>query len=198
MTATLRATSISRPTASLLVAALAASLAVAGIIHFLLMPDHLVESTIFGLGFLGAGIAQLGLAGGVLLRPGRLLYAAIIAISLTLVSLYAFNVAVGLPFDGSPNHTGVAHGGQGGDGAHGDEAAVDDEAGHNEAGHESGNDGHESEGAEAGHGESGLVLGAGEPVDVLGAGTQAAQLAAIAFAVLLLRHSRSRPGAVSA
>ena len=193
MTATLRATSISRPPSSLLVAALAASLAVAGIIHCLLMPDHFVKSTIFGLGFLGAGIAQLGLAGAVLLRPGRLVYAAIIAISLTLMSLYAFNVAVGLPLHGSADHTEVAAGGHGGDGAHGD-----DEAGHNEAGHESGNDGHESEGAEAGHGESGLVLGAGEPVDVLGAGTQAAQLAAIAFAVLLLMHSRSRPGAVSA
>ncbi len=191
MTATLRATSISRPTPSLLVAALAASLAVAGIIHCLLMPDHFVESTTLGLGFLGAGIAQLGLAGAVLLRPGRLVYAAIIVISLTLMSLYAFNVAVGLPFHGSADHTEVAAGGHGGDGAHGDEAAVDDEAGH-----EPGNDGHESEGADAGHGESGLVLGAGEPVDVLGAGTQAAQLAAIAFAGLLLRRSPSRPGAV--
>lgn len=197
MTATLRATSISRPTPSLLVAALAASLAVSGIIHCLLMPDHFVKSTIFGLGFLGAGIAQLGLAGVVLLRPGRLVYAAIIVISLTLMSLYAFNVAVGLPFHGSADHTEVAAGGHDGDGAHGDEAAVDDEAGHNEAGHEPGNDGHEAEGAEAGHGESGLVLGAGEPVDVLGAGTQAAQLAAIAFAGLLLRRSPSRPGAVS-
>ncbi|MGI8830211.1 MAG: hypothetical protein ACR2I5_10645 [Candidatus Limnocylindria bacterium] len=177
MTATLRATSTSRPTPSLLVAALAASLAVAGILHCLLMPDHFVKSTIFGLGFLGAGIAQLGLAGAVLLRPGRLVYAAIIAISLTLMSLYAFNVAVGLPFHGSGDHTEVAAGGHGEDVSHGDEAAVDDEAG---------------------HGESGLVLGAGEPVDVLGAGTQAAQLAAIAFAGLLLRRSPSPPGAVSA
>jgi len=192
MTALAPATSVAHPPSRWVHAGLAASLAVAGITHCLLMPDHFAESTIFGLGFLAAGVAQLGLAGLVALRPGRIVYAAVVALSLTLMSLYAINVLVGLPFHGSADGAvvGEAHGDDGA--AHDDETTpeeTDDGAAHEET------DGPAARADEDGHGEAGLVLGAGEPVDAVGAGTQVAQLAAIGFAsVALRRSSRTRQG----
>src|SRR5688572_13843655 len=78
--------------------ALAFALAVAGSIHWLLTPEHMQISAVFGAGFLAAGIAQLGMAATAVLRPSRLLYASIIAVTLGLSGLYAYNVVVGLPF----------------------------------------------------------------------------------------------------
>ena len=88
--------------------ALAAVLAAAGVIHGALMPEHLAESTISGAGFLGAAVGQIGLAGLVLLRPPRIVYAGIVAMTLTLIALYAFNVMVGLPFHGAAEQAGHA------------------------------------------------------------------------------------------
>ncbi len=148
-------------------AALAAALAVSGLIHCLLMPAHFAESTIFGLGFLAAGVTQLGLAVLVLLRPRRSVHVAVIVASVTLTVLYAFNVFVGLPFhSASAAVTTVMTDGS----AHAAEHSA------------------QMEGV---HDEGGLVLGAGEPVDLAGASTQAAQLAAIALAaVLWMRRSK--------
>jgi hypothetical protein len=89
-------------------AVLAVALAVAGVMHLLLTTDHFGESTLMGLGFASATVVQLGLAAAVVVRPGRWLYAAVIAISTALVVLYLFNVFIGLPFAGS--ETAAAHG----------------------------------------------------------------------------------------
>ena len=69
--------------------ALAVSLAAADIIHCLLTPEHLEISVVFGAGFLAAGIAPFGMAAMAVLRPSRLIYAAIIASMLGLTGIYA-------------------------------------------------------------------------------------------------------------
>lgn len=79
---------------------MAAGLLVAGWIHVLLVPEHLAESTILGLGFLGAGIAQLALAGLVIWRPRLWTLSAVVALNATLIVVYAYAVLVGLPFGG--------------------------------------------------------------------------------------------------
>lgn len=193
------------PATSWATAALVVALSVAGLIHCFLMPAHFAESTLFGLGFLGAAVAQLGLAGLVIIRPRREVYLTIIAVSLTLIALYAFNVLVGLPFHaGESPAVGVeasvpaeAHDDaaetDAAAGEHDDAAGTDAAAekhGDDEADHATGSGADDPAHEEGGHGEEGLVLGAGEPVDVAGASTQAAQLAAIALAALLVNRKR--------
>jgi hypothetical protein len=83
---------------------LAALLAVAAVIHLLLTPEHLGESPLLGLGFLAAGLAQLALAAVLVLhrlrRVDDLVLAAVVAVDVALVALYAYAVLVGLPFGG--------------------------------------------------------------------------------------------------
>lgn len=79
---------------------MAAGLLVAGWIHLLLVPEHLAESTILGLGFLGSGIAQLALAGLVVWRSRAWNLSAVVALNATLIVVYAYAVLVGLPFGG--------------------------------------------------------------------------------------------------
>jgi hypothetical protein len=160
-------------------ALLATVLVIAGAIHLILMPEHLAESTLFGLGFCAAGIAQLSLAALVLARPWRVVFVAVIAVSLALMALYAYNVFVGLPFLDSPMAVDSAHG----------EAVRDEHASGDEA------SGHDEQATE--HHEKGLVVGAGEPGDAFGAGTQAAQIAAVALAVYILRRARNQAETVS-
>ena len=83
---------------------LAGALFASGWIHLALTPEHLAESTILGLGFLLAGVAQLALAGLILARPSDLAYYAVIALSVALIVLYAFAVLKGLPFGGTHDH----------------------------------------------------------------------------------------------
>jgi hypothetical protein len=80
--------------------ALAALLYVAATIHLLLTPEHLAESTLLGLGFLAAALAQLALAALVVARPGDLVIVATIAVTVALLVLYGYAVLVGLPFSG--------------------------------------------------------------------------------------------------
>lgn len=164
----------SRPRANLLSGALAGALGVAGLIHCLLMPDHFAESTILGLGFLAAAAAQLGLAALVLLRPRSWVYAAVIGASVVLMGLYAFNVAVGLPFHAAHAESSVAAD------AHGHEPDAD----HGTADEHAADEDH----AAGGHGNKGLAIGAGEPVDAWGATTQLAQLSSAGLALVLLRR----------
>ena len=89
-------------------AVLAVALAVAGVMHLLLTAEHFGQSTLMGLGFAAATVVELGLAAAVMVRPGRWLYAAVIAISSALVALYLYNVFIGLPFAGS--ETAAGHG----------------------------------------------------------------------------------------
>lgn len=155
---------------------LAAVLAAAGAIHLALMPEHLAESTVVGLGFWAAGIVQLALAGLVLVRPMRIVFTAVIIVSLALMGLYAYNVFIGLPSQASAASA---------------ESEGDRDADHHgPGGVPSAGHGHDE--GTADHHENGLVLGAGEPVDAWGAGTQAAQIAAVALAVYVLMRARAR------
>ncbi|MHB8611425.1 MAG: hypothetical protein ACYDAL_03205 [Candidatus Dormibacteraceae bacterium] len=85
---------------------LAGALFVAGWIHLALTPDHLAEATILGVGFLLAGLAQLALAGLITVRPSNLAYYAVVALSASLIVLYAIAVLKGLPFGGGNDHAG--------------------------------------------------------------------------------------------
>jgi hypothetical protein len=80
--------------------ALAALLYVAAAIHLLLTPEHLAESTLLGLGFLAAALAQLALAALVVARPADLVLVATLGVTVALVVLYGYAVLVGLPFAG--------------------------------------------------------------------------------------------------
>src|SRR4029077_19122450 len=71
---------------------LAGALFTAGWIHLALTPEHLDESTILGVGFLGAGLAQLALAFLITARPSELTYYAVVGLSAALVVLYAIAV----------------------------------------------------------------------------------------------------------
>ena len=161
---------------------LAASLAAAAVIHWLVTPEHMAMSAIYGLGFLAAGIAQFGMAALAVVRPSRLLYAAVIASTVVLSSTYAYNVMVGLPLH---HEVVTATAGDRGDGneLHGESDGHDGEPAHHGGG------GHEGEAAvTTDHHERGVVLGAGEPVDAYGAVTQLAQVCAAAVALVLLRR----------
>jgi hypothetical protein len=76
----------------------------AGWIHLALTPEHLGETTILGLGFLAAGLAQLVLAFLITTRPSELTYYAVVGLSAALVVLYAIAVLKGLPFGGYYHH----------------------------------------------------------------------------------------------
>lgn len=85
------------------------ALVAAGWIHLLLVPEHLAESTVLGLGFLAAGVAQVLLAGLVLWWPRSWTLGMVVAINVTLIAIYAYGVLVGLPF-GAPGEHAEASG----------------------------------------------------------------------------------------
>lgn len=76
---------------------LVAVLAIAGVTHLALVSEHLRESVALGVGFLGAGLGQVGLAAAILRTPTRT--ALRIALSVNALSLAALAAAVtiGLP-----------------------------------------------------------------------------------------------------
>ena len=162
-----------------LTVALAVALLSAGVIHFLLTPEHMELSVVFGAGFLAAGIAQFSLAVMAIVRPSRVVYAGIIAATLGLTSLYGYNVVVGLPFHDADEPSRVV--------LVADEHASD--TGHGHAGEAAG----EAQALSGDdHHDAGLVIGAGEPIDQYGAATQLAQLSAAALALtLLVRRTRT-------
>jgi len=77
--------------------ALGLSLLIAASFHLLLLSDHAEESPLLGLGFLAAGLIQLGLATVVILRPHPRAYYGVIALNVGLIMLYAAHVVIGLP-----------------------------------------------------------------------------------------------------
>jgi len=160
-------------------------LVASGAIHLVMTPPHFAESTLMGIGFIVAAIAQLGLAGLIALRPARVLYLGVALASVTLVSLYCVNVAVGLPFAGSRATSEVE--------------TVEPEAGHLDDaadGHGAEAEGHadanEQEAEADSHGDFGIRIGSGEPVDPIGGANLAIELASIALAVPLLKRGRSQ------
>ena len=130
-----------------------------------------------GVGFLCSAVAQFGLALAVLVKPRPFAYVATIGLSAGLIGLYAYNVMIGLPFNGTTTD-GTPLSGAGHSGGH-HSVAAEHEAEHDEGAHSGG-----------GHHSGGLVLGEGEAVDMLGATTKASELAAIGLAVALILRSR--------
>jgi len=76
---------------------MAAALATAGILHFVLIREHAEESALLGYGFLVAGSVQLLLALVFLIRPVRLAAYAVIGVNAALLFLYVVHVYLGLP-----------------------------------------------------------------------------------------------------
>jgi hypothetical protein len=87
---------------------LASLSAAAGIIHLVMAPSHLAESTAEGAGFLVAGWVQIGLAVALIRSspPRRPLLGAVAAVNAALVALWAVSRTAGLPGVGS--HAGHA------------------------------------------------------------------------------------------
>lgn len=83
---------------------LAGALFTSGWIHLALAPEHLGQAAMLGLGFLAAGLAQIALAGLVIVRPSNLAYYAVVGLNATLIALYAVAVLKGLPFGGDHDH----------------------------------------------------------------------------------------------
>jgi len=82
----------------------------AGWIHLMLTGDHLSEATILGLGFLTAGLVQIGLALVTTLRPRDLAYYGVVAVNVSLIFLYACAVLKGLPIGGHDHGGGLVLG----------------------------------------------------------------------------------------
>jgi hypothetical protein len=85
--------------------ALAAALAGAGLIHVAMAPSHLGDDAVLGAGFLTFGVLQLALAIVVVVRPGRLAWAAAAGVSAVAIAAWGVSRTVGLPFGA---HEGVA------------------------------------------------------------------------------------------
>lgn len=85
-------------------------LAVAAWIHLILVPEHMAESWVLGLGFLAAAVAQAALAVIVVRWPREWNLWLVVAVNVTLVAVYAYAVVVGLPF-GAAAEGGMAMGG---------------------------------------------------------------------------------------
>jgi hypothetical protein len=84
---------------------LAVATVVAGWMHLVLTPEHLGESTILGLGFLGAGLAQLALAVLVVEGSSELVLSVLVALTVALIAVWAYAVLVGLPLaEGGHGH----------------------------------------------------------------------------------------------
>ena len=163
---------------------LALVLAIAGMTHLVLVPDHVAESTLMGLGFVGAAVAELGLAALVLLRPDRPAYWAAIAVATGLIVLYAFSVMIGLPFAAAPSEIAeqpAASAVHEGESEHGESHQAAASGEHSEAEHA-------ADGEDTVHHADGLVLGAGEPVDAIGGATKALEAVSVALAFVLQRR----------
>lgn len=89
---------------------LAAATFVAGWMHLVLTPEHLAESTMLGLGFLVAGLAQVALSMGCLARRSENALSALVVLDVALLAVWAYAVLVGLPI-GDVGHDHVETGG---------------------------------------------------------------------------------------
>ena len=78
---------------------LALVLLTAASIHLILSPQHFSESPLLGVGFLLAGIVQLGAAAVVLTRADDRGLNLVLLVSIALIAIYGYAVFVGLPLD---------------------------------------------------------------------------------------------------
>jgi hypothetical protein len=87
--------------------ALAATLLVAAGVHVVVGAQHL--PSIFGDLAILSGIAQLGLAVAVMIRPSAAVYGIAVVTCLVLVQLYVVNVTLGLPLVIAHTHSAGTH-----------------------------------------------------------------------------------------
>ena len=78
---------------------LALVLLTAASIHLILSPQHFSESPLLGIGFLLAGVVQLGAAAIVLTRADDRGLNLVLLVSVALIAIYGYAVFVGLPLD---------------------------------------------------------------------------------------------------
>lgn len=76
---------------------LVAALAIAGVVHLALVSEHLRESIVLGVGFLGAGLGQVGLAAITLRNPTTAVLRLTLLLSAVSLAALAAAVTVGLP-----------------------------------------------------------------------------------------------------
>jgi hypothetical protein len=88
--------------------ALAAVTFGAGVVHLLLVPEHLAENPLLGMGFLAAGVAQVVLAALVLARPAPTPLSLLVILDVAILAVYAYAVLVGLPFGSAEGMEGMA------------------------------------------------------------------------------------------
>lgn len=89
-----------RTTLDPIAVAVASLTAAGGIVHLLMAPQHLTESTVLGTGFLVAGWLQLLCAVALVLRPSRRWLVATAAVNAASVAAWAWSRNRGLPFVG--------------------------------------------------------------------------------------------------
>jgi hypothetical protein len=78
--------------------ALGALLVVAGVIHLVMAPSHMADSTVEGLSFLAAGWVQVALGAFIVARPERWVLWAVVATNAVFVGAWAVSRVWGLPY----------------------------------------------------------------------------------------------------
>ncbi len=76
----------------------------AAAIHFAVAPDHLAEYTIYGVFFIGLGLAQVALAAAVVLVPSQRLFTLAPAGTAAVIGLWLLSRTVGVPIAPIPWH----------------------------------------------------------------------------------------------
>ena len=69
----------------------------AAAIHFAVVPDHLVEFPLYGVFFIGLGLAQVGLAAAIAVVPSRRMFAIAAAGTAAVMGLWLLSRTIGLP-----------------------------------------------------------------------------------------------------
>lgn len=86
----------------------AALLAVAGLIHLVLTPEHFREHPLYGGVFLGAALVQLALAATLAIRPSRRVYRVAVLSSGGLIGAWVATRAIAPPFSSLPEEVTLA------------------------------------------------------------------------------------------
>jgi hypothetical protein len=76
---------------------LAAASIAAGVIHFLVTPDHFEEFALFGAFFLALGAFQVLWAGAVLAKPNTIVLLAGVLVSVAVIAIWIVSRTAGLP-----------------------------------------------------------------------------------------------------
>jgi hypothetical protein len=87
---------------------LACLLASAGVIHLAMVPSHVDEWLVEGVGFAVAGWLQLAAAVALILRPSRALVASAVAVNVALVAIWAVSRTSGIPVGPNAGHAEAA------------------------------------------------------------------------------------------